>query len=75
MLFRSRGIDGWVDVQFTVQTDGSLGDVSIVGAQPVGIFELPALDAVRHWRYTPVLRDGQPATQRARVRVRFAVQK
>ena len=70
-----RGIDGWVDLQFLVNTDGSVGELMIVGAQPVGIFEKAALDAVRHWRYQPLMRDGQPATQRARVRLRFAMQR
>ncbi len=68
-----RGIAGWVDVQFLVNTDGSLSEVTIVGAQPVGVFEQAALDAVRRWRYQPVLHDGEASTQRARVRVRFAV--
>ncbi len=70
---RDRGIAGWVDVQFLVNPDGSTSEVTIVGAQPVGIFEQAALDAVRHWRYQPVLHDGAAGTQRARVRVRFAV--
>ena len=43
-------------MQFMVRTDGTLGDVSVVGAQPVGVFEQSALDAVRHWRYQPVCR-------------------
>ncbi len=71
---REHGVAGWVDVQFTVNTDGTLSEVSIVGAQPVGVFEPNALDAVRHWRYEPVVRDGVAVVQRARVRVRFAVQ-
>jgi TonB family protein len=71
---REKGIEGWVDVQFTVTTDGTLSEVTIVGAQPVGVFEASALEAVRHWRYAPVLREGAAVTQRARVRVRFAVQ-
>jgi protein TonB len=70
---RDRGIAGWVDVQFLVNPDGSTSEVTIVGAQPVGIFEQAALDAVRHWRYQPLLHDGAAGTQRARVRVRFAV--
>jgi TonB family protein len=70
-----RGIDGWVDLQFLVNTDGSVGELTIVGAQPVGIFEQAALDAVRHWHYQPLMRDGQAVTQRARVRVRFAMQR
>jgi TonB family protein len=70
-----RGIDGWVDLQFVVNTDGSVGDLTIVGAQPAGIFEQAALDAVRHWHYQPVVRDGQSVSQRARVRVRFAIRR
>ncbi|HEX8782659.1 MAG TPA: energy transducer TonB, partial [Steroidobacteraceae bacterium] len=74
-IARARGIDGWVDVEFVVGSDGAVSDVSVVGAQPVGIFEQAALDAVRHWRYQPVLHDGQAVSQRARVRLRFTVQR
>jgi len=71
---RTKGIEGWVDVQFLVNTDGALSEVAIVGAQPVGVFEQSALEAVRHWRYQPVVRAGVAIAQRARVRLRFAVQ-
>ncbi|HEY1873568.1 MAG TPA: energy transducer TonB [Steroidobacteraceae bacterium] len=74
-IARARGIDGWVDLQFIVGSDGTVGDVAVVGAQPAGIFEQAALDAVRHWRYQPVLHDGQPVSQHARVRLRFTVQR
>ena len=70
---REHGIEGWVDMQFLVRKDGSLGDVTVVGAEPVGVFEQSALDAVRRWRYQPILRDGQASEQHARIRVRFAV--
>jgi TonB family protein len=72
---RERGIDGWVDLQFVVASDGTVTDVAVVGAAPVGIFEQAALDAVRHWRYQPVLHDGHAVSQHARVRLRFTVQK
>jgi TonB family protein len=72
---RQRGIDGWVDLQFLVGTDGAVSDVAVVGAQPAGMFESAALDALRRWRYKPVVRDGHTVSQRARVRVRFAVQR
>ena len=74
-LARTRGIDGWVDLQFAIGTDGAVSDVAVVGAQPAGIFEQAALDAVRHWRYQPVTQDGHPVRQHARVRLRFAVQR
>jgi TonB family protein len=72
---RQRGIDGWVDLQFLVNTDGSVGDVKVVGAQPVGVFEQVAIDAVRRWHYQPVVYGGHSVSQRARVRVRFAMQR
>ena len=58
-----------------VGSDGAVSDVAVVGAQPVGIFEQAALDAVRHWRYQPVLRDGKAISEHARVRLRFTVQR
>ena len=72
-MAREHSVEGWVEVQFVVRKDGTLGDVSVVGAEPVGVFEESALDAVRRWRYQPVMRDGQAVEQRARIRLRFAV--
>jgi TonB family protein len=71
---RTRAVSGWVDVQFIVRTDGSVEDIAVVGAEPAGLFEESATEAVHKWRYRPILRDGQPTNQRARVRVRFALQ-
>ena len=71
----SRGLSGWVDVQFVVKSDGTTGEVTIVGAEPVGFFEQAALEAVRKWRYRPVLSDGKAVDQRARVRMTFSLQK
>ena len=73
MEARQRALSGWVEVQFVVRTDGSVGEVTIVGAQPVGIFEQAAMDAVRKWQYRPVLRDDRAVNQRARVRLQFAL--
>jgi len=72
---RERAMSGWVDLQFMVMMDGSVGDISVVAADPAGVFETPATEAVRKWKYQPILRDGKPINQRARVRVRFALQK
>ncbi|HEY6925027.1 MAG TPA: TonB family protein [Steroidobacteraceae bacterium] len=71
---RTRAVSGWVDVQFIVKTDGSVADIAVIRAEPAGLFEESATEAVHKWRYRPILRDGQPINQRARVRVRFALQ-
>jgi len=70
-----KGLDGWVDVQFTVRSDGTTGDISVVGAQPAGVFEAATMEAVRKWKYRPVMRNGRPTDQRVQQRVRFALEK
>jgi TonB family protein len=69
-----RGTEGWVDLVFTVRTDGTITDVSVTGAEPAGIFEQSAMAAVRRWRYEPVKRDGRAVEQRARLRLRFSIE-
>ena len=46
-------IQGWVDVQFNVNEDGSVTQVSVKGAQPAHVYENTAVDAVARWRYPP----------------------
>jgi TonB family protein len=70
-----RGTEGWVDLIFTVRTDGSIADVSVTAAEPAGIFEQAAMAAVRRWRYEPVKKEGRAVEQRARLRLRFSLEK
>ena len=72
---RERGLSGWVDVLLVIRPDGSVSDVSITGAEPAGLFEQAAVDAVRRWRYKPVERNGHAVDQRARLRMKFALDK
>jgi TonB family protein len=72
---RERGLNGWVDVQFLVDVDGRVSDAIITGAEPAGIFEQAAVDALKQWRYKPLQRDGHAVDQRARLRMKFALDK
>lgn len=65
------GRGGFVEMQFTVRTDGSVGDIAVTHAQPPGMFDSAAVQAVRQWRYKPVQRDGHPVEQRVSLRVVF----
>ncbi len=69
-----RAIQGWVDLEFTVARDGSTRDIVVTGAQPSRIFDKAASDALRRWRFEPVIRDGALVEQRARIRMQFALQ-
>ncbi|MBD8525856.1 energy transducer TonB [Pseudomarimonas arenosa] len=52
-------IEGFVEVRFVVQTDGSVDDVEVVAAEPSGWFEREAIQAARRWRFEP-LAEPQP---------------
>jgi TonB family protein len=71
-LARQRDITGYVDLEFTVLSDGSVANVTVVKSQPSGVFDKSAVDAVRQWRYRPLARDGVAIEEHARVRLNFA---
>jgi TonB family protein len=66
-------IEGWVDVEFTVEENGKVKDASVRAASIAGVFEESALKAVSQWRYKPVLRDARPVPVRSQIRVRFSL--
>jgi len=65
------GIRGWVDVEFTIALDGSTQDIVVRNSEPQRTFDQAAVDAVKRWRFEPVVRDGAPVAQRAAMRIRF----
>ena len=55
----SRGIEGWVVVEFTVTTAGTVRDVRVVEAEPPGMFDTAAKDAALKFKYKPRVVDGE----------------
>lgn len=55
-----RGIEGWVEVEFTISTAGTVKDPVVVAYQPSTIFNKSALRAIRRWKYNPRIEDGRP---------------
>lgn len=47
----SRGIEGFVEVSYTVTALGLVEDASVTAAEPPGVFEESALSAISRWRY------------------------
>jgi periplasmic protein TonB len=54
----SRGIEGWVQVQFTISETGAVLDPVVVEASPKGMFDDAALKAIARWRYNPKIENG-----------------
>ena len=67
---QSRGIEGWVQVEFTITAAGTVRDPVVLAAEPPSIFNRAALRAIRKWKYNPKVEDGQ-AVERPGVRVRL----
>ena len=61
---RERGIEGWVQVQFTITPAGTVSDQKVVDADPKGLFERAALDAIGRWKYNPKVVDGRAMERR-----------
>jgi TonB family protein len=67
------GTEGWVELMFTITESGTVRDVEVVDAEPRGVFESAATQAVGSWRYRPRLANGQPVPRRSYVTLRFNV--
>jgi protein TonB len=55
---QSRGIEGFVIVEFTVTKTGAVTNPMVVHAEPEGVFDRAALDAVVKFKYKPRVADG-----------------
>jgi len=71
---RQQGIEGWVDLEFTISPVGTVQDAFVLDAQPPRIFDRAALRAVRKWRYNPKTENGVAvARTNVQVRLRFEI--
>lgn len=57
---QSRGIQGYVVVEFTVTSNGSVRDPIVVHSEPENIFDRAAVDAALKFKYKPRVVDGVP---------------
>lgn len=53
------GVEGWVDVHFTVSTEGVPENISVTLADPREVFDAAAIAAVAQWRYAPRQAPGE----------------
>ncbi len=68
------GIEGSVDIEFDVRTDGTTENPRVTDATPKGTFDAAALAAIKGARFAPArLPDGTVVPVRSRLRVRFSL--
>lgn len=56
----SRGIEGWVLMEFAIDELGLAVNPVVIESEPPGIFDRAALSAVKRWKYRPMIEDGRP---------------
>jgi protein TonB len=57
---RRKNLTGKVVLKFLVNSNGGVEKVSVVKAEPEGVFEESARQAVRKWRFQPGVYQGEP---------------
>ncbi|GAA5315851.1 MAG: hypothetical protein AseanaTS_10560 [Candidatus Pelagadaptatus aseana] len=71
-----RGIEGYVIVEFTVTTNGSVRDPIVVEAQPEKVFDRAAMKAALKFKYKPRVIDGEAVeVPGVRNKITFAIAK
>jgi periplasmic protein TonB len=64
MRAMSRHIEGWVKIEVTISTAGTVTNAVVANAQPPGIFDDAALDATKKCKFKPKLVNGLAVTQK-----------
>jgi len=65
MRAANRHIEGWVKIEFTITTDGTVEDAVVVEAEPVEVFDDAALKAINQWKFKEKIVNGVAVEQRA----------
>lgn len=68
------GISGWVDIEFTIEADGTVSDPKVLDSSPRRLFDRNAVRAIYKWKFKPRIVDGRPVARRATQRIEFNIQ-
>jgi TonB family protein len=66
-----KGVEGSVDVSFTISPEGKVSDITVTSAVPSDIFNRAAIAAVRRWKYEPKTVNGVPVEAHQQLRLQF----
>lgn len=65
------GVTGYVVLNLLINAEGEVEKVQVLEAEPEGVFEEAAREAVEDWRFTPARYEGRDVRVWARQRIRF----
>lgn len=70
----ARKIEGYVVIEFSIDATGGVTAVSVLDAQPKGVFEREAIKAAWRYRFKPKIVDGKPTAQIAKLPFEFSLE-
>jgi protein TonB len=68
---QARGIEGYVILEVLISERGQVVEAKVLSAEPQGLFEQVAIEAIKKWSFEPGLQDGKTATSRIKQKVNF----
>ncbi len=66
-----RRVEGWVELELTINANGDVGDVKVVASEPARIFDREAMRAAQRWRFEARQENGISVATRVRKTVNF----
>jgi protein TonB len=74
MRAKRKGIEGWVEVKFLVDTAGTVEAVTILDAQPAEIFDRSVRRCLAGWRFKPGTVEGMAVKTWVTTTIRFELE-
>ncbi|MCB1582887.1 MAG: energy transducer TonB [Xanthomonadales bacterium] len=63
--------EGWVKMKFTITTNGSVENVEVAAAEPSGVFDQAAVQAMQKFKFKPTMENNQPVSKVATLTMAF----
>jgi len=68
-------IEGWVEFKITINPDGTVKSATPIKAQPRGVFESAAMQAILKWKFKPKVVDGKGVEATGIQKIEFSLEK
>ncbi len=65
--------EGYALVEFTIDRDGRVTDVTTTESEPPGVFDAAAIAAVSQWEFSPRIVNGKAAPRRVSQKIDFTI--
>jgi protein TonB len=70
-----QGIEGWVEVEFSITPLGTVKNLRVVASQPAVLFDRAAMRAISRWKFKPRMVNDKPiARHQVRQRIQFSLE-